>query len=313
MRGLARGDGNALVSHAGGGCSIGRAHRSDSRNAAVRVIRRVAQKCRRTAGFDSSEAARLPGYAAASTGGASEGCARPAAAPLGFRTARGSVMAMLSNLDLIRRVPLFSMLTNEQAQGIADSVVKRRMRRGELVIEAGRKSNALFILYRPCPRDRGRCARTRSHPGGAAGGRLCRRDEPDRQRAALGDGSHRSAVRHAGARPGRIRALPAGKFEPVVRDHAGPGAASAQRRPADRIARTARCLWPGRPQPARHGRNGRRPEGDPQQGFAPGPGEDRRRIARNGQPRDEGPRGARHDPIPARTARSSSPVPPDVV
>ena len=55
-------------------------------------------------------------------------------------------MAMLSNLDLIRRVPLFSMLTNEQAQGIADSVVKRRFRRGELVIEAGRKSNALFIL-----------------------------------------------------------------------------------------------------------------------------------------------------------------------
>jgi CRP-like cAMP-binding protein len=55
-------------------------------------------------------------------------------------------MSMLSNLDLIRRVPLFSMLTNEQAQGIADNVVKRRFRRGELVIEAGRKSNALFIL-----------------------------------------------------------------------------------------------------------------------------------------------------------------------
>lgn len=55
-------------------------------------------------------------------------------------------MAMLSNLDLIRRVPLFSMLTNDQAQGIADSVVKRRFRRGELVIEAGKKSNALFIL-----------------------------------------------------------------------------------------------------------------------------------------------------------------------
>ena len=42
-------------------------------------------------------------------------------------------MAMLSNLDLIRRVPLFSLLTNEQAQGIADSVVKRRFRRGEIV------------------------------------------------------------------------------------------------------------------------------------------------------------------------------------
>ncbi|MDE1948959.1 MAG: Crp/Fnr family transcriptional regulator [Burkholderiales bacterium] len=55
-------------------------------------------------------------------------------------------MSMLSNLDLIRRVPLFSMLTADQAQGIADSVVKRRFRRGELVVEQGRKSNALFIL-----------------------------------------------------------------------------------------------------------------------------------------------------------------------
>lgn len=55
-------------------------------------------------------------------------------------------MSMLSNLDLIRRVPLFSLLTNEQAQSIADSVVKRRFRRGEIVVEHGRKTNALFIL-----------------------------------------------------------------------------------------------------------------------------------------------------------------------
>lgn len=55
-------------------------------------------------------------------------------------------MSMLSNLDLIRRVPLFSMLTADQAQAIADSVSKRRFRRGELVVEQGRKSNALFIL-----------------------------------------------------------------------------------------------------------------------------------------------------------------------
>jgi CRP-like cAMP-binding protein len=53
---------------------------------------------------------------------------------------------MLSNLDLIRRVPLFSMLTNDQAQSIADSVVKRRFRRGEIIVEHGKKSNALFIL-----------------------------------------------------------------------------------------------------------------------------------------------------------------------
>jgi CRP/FNR family transcriptional regulator, cyclic AMP receptor protein len=55
-------------------------------------------------------------------------------------------MAMLSSLDLIRRVPLFSMLTSDQAQGIADGVVKRRFRRGEIIVEHGQKSNALFIL-----------------------------------------------------------------------------------------------------------------------------------------------------------------------
>ena len=55
-------------------------------------------------------------------------------------------MSMLSNLDLIRRVPLFSLLSNDHAQSVADNVVKRRFRRGELVVEQGRKSNALFIL-----------------------------------------------------------------------------------------------------------------------------------------------------------------------
>ena len=55
-------------------------------------------------------------------------------------------MAMLSNLDLIRRVPLFSLLTGEQAQSIAEGVVKRRYRRGEVIVEQGTKSNALYIL-----------------------------------------------------------------------------------------------------------------------------------------------------------------------
>ena len=55
-------------------------------------------------------------------------------------------MAMLSNLDLIRRVPLFSMLTQAQAESIAEGVVKRRYRRGELIVERGRKTNSLFIL-----------------------------------------------------------------------------------------------------------------------------------------------------------------------
>lgn len=55
-------------------------------------------------------------------------------------------MTMLSNLDLIRRVPLFSMLTETQAVSVADAVVKRRFKRGEVIVEQGKKSNALFIL-----------------------------------------------------------------------------------------------------------------------------------------------------------------------
>ena len=78
-------------------------------------------------------------------------------------------MSMLTNLDLIRRVPLFSLLTNDQAQAIADSVVKRRFRRGELVVEQGRKSNALFILLNGRARvltsdTRGRSARQAPGP-----------------------------------------------------------------------------------------------------------------------------------------------------
>lgn len=55
-------------------------------------------------------------------------------------------MAMLSNLDLIRRVRLFSMLTPEQAQSVADSVSKRRYKRGDVLVEQGTQPGALFIL-----------------------------------------------------------------------------------------------------------------------------------------------------------------------
>jgi CRP-like cAMP-binding protein len=55
-------------------------------------------------------------------------------------------MAMLSNLELIRRVPLFSQLTPAQSELIAGSVAKRRFRRGEIIVEQGKKTNALFIL-----------------------------------------------------------------------------------------------------------------------------------------------------------------------
>ena len=53
---------------------------------------------------------------------------------------------MVSNLELIRRVPLFSMLTALQAESVADAVVKNRFKRGEDIVEQGKKSNALFII-----------------------------------------------------------------------------------------------------------------------------------------------------------------------
>ena len=55
-------------------------------------------------------------------------------------------MTMLSSLDLIRRVPLFSMLTEAQATTVAEAMGKRRFKRGEVIVEQGKKANALFIL-----------------------------------------------------------------------------------------------------------------------------------------------------------------------
>jgi CRP/FNR family transcriptional regulator, cyclic AMP receptor protein len=55
-------------------------------------------------------------------------------------------MSMLTNLDLIRRVPLFSLLSERHAETLAQAVVKRRFKRGEIIVEQGKKSNALFIM-----------------------------------------------------------------------------------------------------------------------------------------------------------------------
>jgi CRP-like cAMP-binding protein len=53
---------------------------------------------------------------------------------------------MLSNLDLIRRVSLFSMLTPAQAESLADAVSKKRFKRGETLVEQGKKTNSLYII-----------------------------------------------------------------------------------------------------------------------------------------------------------------------
>jgi CRP/FNR family transcriptional regulator, cyclic AMP receptor protein len=55
-------------------------------------------------------------------------------------------MSMLSNLDLIRRVPLFAKLTPVQAESLTGAIGKRRFKRGELIVEQGKKCDALYII-----------------------------------------------------------------------------------------------------------------------------------------------------------------------
>lgn len=55
-------------------------------------------------------------------------------------------MSILSNLELIRRVPLFSTLTQVQAQAVSQAVVKQRFKRGDEIVVQGEKSNCLAIL-----------------------------------------------------------------------------------------------------------------------------------------------------------------------
>ena len=55
-------------------------------------------------------------------------------------------MSMLSNLELLRRVPLFSALTPTQAASIADAIIKKRYKRAEIIVEQGKKSDTLYII-----------------------------------------------------------------------------------------------------------------------------------------------------------------------
>ncbi|CDS50581.1 transcriptional regulator, Crp/Fnr family [Polaromonas sp. CG9_12] len=82
---------------------------------------------------------------------------------------------MVSRLDLLRRVPLFSMLTASQAVSVADAVVKRRYRKGEAILEQGENSCDLTILLTGRARVVCRDARGREvilatlHPGDYVG------------------------------------------------------------------------------------------------------------------------------------------------
>jgi hypothetical protein len=62
-------------------------------------------------------------------------------------------MSMLSNLELIRRVPLFALLTSTQAEAVADAVIKRRFKRAVNHRGAGREvQHALHHPDRTRPR-----------------------------------------------------------------------------------------------------------------------------------------------------------------
>lgn len=53
---------------------------------------------------------------------------------------------MLTNVDLLRRVPLFSLMTVPQVEVITGAVTKRRFRRGDSLVVQGEKSDELLIL-----------------------------------------------------------------------------------------------------------------------------------------------------------------------
>lgn len=55
-------------------------------------------------------------------------------------------MTKLSNLDLVRRVPLFSTLTEEQAYTLLGQVEKRRLARGAVLLRQGETSGELYVM-----------------------------------------------------------------------------------------------------------------------------------------------------------------------
>ena len=60
-------------------------------------------------------------------------------------------MAMLSNLDLLRRVSPFSRLTVAQAEAIGSAVVKRRFKRGRCWWNRARSPMRSPVADRACP------------------------------------------------------------------------------------------------------------------------------------------------------------------
>lgn len=56
------------------------------------------------------------------------------------------IMAIVPDIDLIRRVPLFSDLSPTQSNAISATLRKQRYKRGEPIVQQGQISGALFII-----------------------------------------------------------------------------------------------------------------------------------------------------------------------
>jgi CRP-like cAMP-binding protein len=55
-------------------------------------------------------------------------------------------MATLTNQELLKRVPLFRMLTPEQIEALEGELTKQRFKRNEPVVEVGKQGAALYML-----------------------------------------------------------------------------------------------------------------------------------------------------------------------
>jgi cAMP-binding proteins - catabolite gene activator and regulatory subunit of cAMP-dependent protein kinases len=198
------------------------------------------------------------------------------------------LMSQITDIDLVRRVPLFAVLTESQAWSISQSIVKRRYKRGENIVEQGSKSNALFILLSGRARVISMDAKGREviiavlHAGDYIG------------EMSLIDGEPHSATVQAEVQTdvmmlGRVAFLQCLPENTSMSFAIMRGLALRLRR-ADRkieslalmdvYGRVARALMEA------HGCDAERAR-HPQQAFAPGSGQDGRRFARNGQPGDE--------------------------
>jgi len=197
-------------------------------------------------------------------------------------------MSMLSNLELIRRVPLFAFLTPSQADVVAQAVVKRRFRRGALVMRQGERSNTLFIILTGRVRvvaadQRGREVTLAIRQAGHHIGEM-----------SLIDKEPHSATVRAEVQTDML-ALGGAEFTHCLQ--ASPSMAYALLRglvqaasgPQDRVVRVHGCLRTSCPCPAgvsRHRQS--RCHGGSRAHLAPGHRQDGWCLARNGQPRDDG-------------------------